>query len=734
MIVCRALQGPMADISKRHEKAQKYLQKGKRNAALEEYLQALQEDPNNDTVRQNAADLCISLNRNNAAVGLLSALFDKQASIGDAAKANVTYKKLARLGNPSVDQTFRFAQLIERTNKKEAADAYQSALQGFISTRRKPDALAALRHVVQMQPTERETRAGRRREFVAAMKEIGDKHAGEVEFLELLVEVYDSANRESDYCATLLKLFELYYAAGNFLKASDSLDRAAEVDPYEPGHHKRLEMLRGKVDVNRFNAIAHRFAATGIAAEKEGDQPAAAAEVGPTVLEDFILQAEIFLQYSMRSKALEGLERLAKLFPREEEKNEKLRQLYMNAGFVPKYEGLPATAAPPAAAPAPAAAAAAAPRAVRVEAAVDNISMVTEITRNIHRQTNVKGVLIAAVNDIGRHWAASRCLAGLITPGNPPSAALEYCAPGVPQSEVMFIVKLLATVQAFVRAQGTVSILNAQSAPELAPVANFVKALGIQSLLAVPLVDGEEHVGLLVLEQCDLPRQWCPTDMVVLKIAADQMVLAVNNARLRSLMKTLAVTEEKSGLLKRSSYLDVLLSETRRALQQNSTLSIMLIRFGRAGALVKEIGEQAVESMMQQVGQIICSHIRQTDMALRYELTTIALVLGDTNDKNCFFLVDKLRKALSNMRVPGSHRPISVAVGIAEAVMQLKYDAVDIVTEVMNRAEQALENARAEGPNAAQSPATSFLGRESAVVPPSPSKTLGSGDARLESD
>ena len=42
----------MTDISKRLEKAERYLQKGKPEAALEEYLLALDEDPRNDRVRQ----------------------------------------------------------------------------------------------------------------------------------------------------------------------------------------------------------------------------------------------------------------------------------------------------------------------------------------------------------------------------------------------------------------------------------------------------------------------------------------------------------------------------------------------------------------------------------------------------------------------------------------------------------------------------------------------------------
>ncbi|HYX69914.1 MAG TPA: diguanylate cyclase, partial [Terriglobales bacterium] len=564
---------------------------------------------------------------------------------------------------------------------------------------------------------EHEHRAGRRREFVGLMKDATDKRAAGTEFLEYMVGLFNSANREHDYCDALLKLFELYYAAGNFIKAGDCLDRAAEVDPYEPGHQKRLEMLRGKIDGNRFNAIAHRFGSVIQAGEEAASAPGAEAEGETTVLEDLMLQAEIFLQYSMRSRAVERLQRIQKLFPREEERTEKLRTLYANAGIVPKYDAAPAKPAAPVAKPAapvaaplaPARPAAAAPapaplpQAQADEQAVDNIARVTEITRNIYRQGNVKGVLFAAVNDVGRHWQASRCVAGLCTPGKPPSAALEYCAPGVKQSDVMAIVKLIGVLQDLAVPNGLVTIADAPKSPQLAPVKQFVAALGIQSVLAVPLVDGEEHVGVLILEQCTPGHVWRQTDVVVLKTIADQMVLAVNNARLRSLMKTLAVTDEKSGLLKRSSYLDVLLSDVRRALQQSSTITVMLLQFGKASALVKEIGESAVESMMQQIGQTVCSHIRQNDVAVRYEMTTIALVLSDTNDKNAFFVVDKLRKVFAGSKVPGSDRAISMTVGIAEAVMQQRFDPIDIVTEAINRVENALEAAKAEGGNKAQS-------------------------------
>jgi len=90
----------MADISKRIEKAEKFLQKGKVDSALEEYLSILDEDPGNDTIRQTTADLFLQSNRLREAAALLSELFDRQLASGDNVRAGVTYKKLSKATCP----------------------------------------------------------------------------------------------------------------------------------------------------------------------------------------------------------------------------------------------------------------------------------------------------------------------------------------------------------------------------------------------------------------------------------------------------------------------------------------------------------------------------------------------------------------------------------------------------------------------------------------------------------
>ena len=119
----------MADISKRLDKAEKYLQRNKPEAALEEYLSILDEEPKNELVQQAAADLCIALDRRSQGIDLLGSLFDQEFEAGESAKGSLTYKKLAKLTTPTPLQTFRFAQLTEKRDRNEALEAYRAALQ-----------------------------------------------------------------------------------------------------------------------------------------------------------------------------------------------------------------------------------------------------------------------------------------------------------------------------------------------------------------------------------------------------------------------------------------------------------------------------------------------------------------------------------------------------------------------------------------------------------------------------
>lgn len=827
-----------AEISKRVERAEKFLQRGKTADALDEFLAVLAEDPENDSVRQMAADLCVSLSRTSDAVRLLGELFERQLTAGDSSRATLTYKRLARLVNPTWEQKFRFAQLIQQSNKKLALETYETALTETSKLARKPESVSILKRIVELDSTDKnflrlgelcsqvndnkgaaaafcriaeiresegadpsewyeraytedstdpkivlayskgllsqgqigavifvleqhvlagaatqemrdvyaqallganrlldaepiiwelfeqhptriqqildligalidsqldgdavalsrkleqfQRRRGERKTFVSQMQEISAKHRASTQVLEFLSELFNSSNKESEYAQTLVKLFDLYFSLSNFEKAGECLDRAAEVDPYESGHQKRLESLKGKIDDNRYQVIASRFNSA-----TKGEETRSRAEevtLGTAALQDLMLQAEILVQYGMKSKAVERLLRIQELFPHEEERNEDLQRLYMAAGVTPKYSGAaPVVPAPTTSVPAPALPAQPAPASYPTETSdVSSLTKVADITRKLYKQSTANNVLATAVNEIGSHWRLTRCVAAMRKPGLPPTAVQEFTADGVRPAEPSLMVRLVSVLHELTVTRGPLAIPDTLTAPELQPVREIITELALTSLLALPLGDGQEQVGILLLMQTTA-RGWNASDVVVLKTIGEQITVALNNVGLRRLVKNLSVTDEGSGLLNRASYLDLLQAEIRRALQQATPVSVLLMKFSRTA--MKEGGDNAVESTMQQIGRMISANIRQNDLAFRYDKATIALVLGETSEKEALMALEKLKKLVGEIKSPGKDQSIPFAAGLGQAVTRQQYDPVDIVTEIINRAEQALDTA-----------------------------------------
>jgi len=828
------------EIARRVERAEKLLQKGKTSDALDEYMEVLAGDPQNDNVRQMAADLCLSLQRTAEAVALLGDLFERQIEAGENSRASLTYKKLARYTTPTSMQRIRFGQILETSNRKLALETYESALEDLSKNGRPQDCLIVLKRLVALEPGEQnllrlgelssqagdkvgaaaaflklagmteasggnaaqwyerayaedpadiqialgygksliaqgqvgaaifvleplakaegaipETREsytkallsanrlsdaeplvwqlfqqnpsrlqevvdligqfveahqdaeavalarkleqfqrnrGDRRAFVAMLQDVAAKHRNSPELLEFMSELFNASNREGDYCQTLLKLFDLHCGMGNFAKAAECLDRAADVDVYEPGHQKRLEMLRGKIDENRFRVIASRFTSMAKPAEPVKTE---GPTLGAAALQDLMLQAEILVQYGMRSKAIERLQRIQELFPREEERNQDLQQLYLAAGMTTQRQDPPPPPASPASKGTKAPAPAAPVRTTQADSAdVNSFTKVAEITRKLYRQTNANAVMTTAVNEIGAQWKLSRCILAMRKPGMVPSSVKEYKPEEIKSGEAKSLSHLVTLVQDIVITLGTLTITDAATAPELQEAREVVAELGIASLLALPISDGEDQMGVLVLIQ-NTPRGWNSGDIVVLKTITEQIVIALNNAGLRRLVKSLSVTDEQSGLLKRASYIDLLMAETRRALQQSTPMTVALLQFGKSSTMLKEHGEKAVEAAMQKIGQLFAANIRQNDLAFRYEMTTIALILGETLEKEALLAVEKLRKLLVDVKLSDEILPFSA--GLAEAVVRQQFDPVDIVTEVINRADMALEAAVVQG-------------------------------------
>jgi diguanylate cyclase (GGDEF)-like protein len=496
-------------------------------------------------------------------------------------------------------------------------------------------------------------------------------------------------------------LFDLYMTAGNVQSACETLERLVDVDPYDLRHDERLGQLEGKADPTRLRSIRGRLAKsasvagqTGRVARFEGEAHAAAGQAteqkGGQTLDDMIVQAEIFLQYSLEAKAKDRLHKIAEEFPGEEDNNPRLRALYEQAKWWPPSSKLKPQ---PAGAPSPTGGSVVRSGVYNADTLRD-LSKISEITKTIYRQPTPKAILSAAVNEAGKHLRASRCLAVIGPPGQPPQMASEFCASGLEPSPGPLIVKLLAfLVESPPDALGSWKL---EAAP--APV---LKELGLETACAVQLIDKETQTPAgLLLAGMAVARSWKPNENYFLQAVGDQALMAVNHSKLRSLMRTLAVADEKTGLLSPSSYLDCLLAETARAKVQSTSLSVVILQVDKAREIVRQHGEEQIEGYMEQLARVLLTGVRQTDIAVKYQGWSVAFIMPDTSSALALPLAEKLRRLATSVKAPWNSAPVTLSAAIAEAGIEGQFENEDIVTLLVNRAEAALEEARKRGGDA----------------------------------
>ncbi len=552
----------------------------------------------------------------------------------------------------------------------------------------------------------------RQNDFVTLMDGVGAKNSQSQAVLEFWASLHNELNRESQYFEVLIKLFDVYLTSGNVKKAAESLERLVDIDAYDYRNQERLELLRGKVDEAQVKRIASRLMKSSTPTPghaSHGHQAQAPATPSPAseegrqlqALEDLIVQTEIFLQYSLQNKALERLQRIAAMFPGEEERNARLSNLYQMANWWPQGAPKPKTEA----GAAPAATVPSAPAALVVEAAAPittktgvysaetlrDLSKISEVNQKIFRQQTPRAMLNTAVSEVGAYLRGTRALAVVGAPGRPPEMAAEFCAPGVKPAPGAQVVLLLAHIEKAEPDELGGLVVQATEG-------SILSDLGLATALGVVITDKETQLpaGMLIVGHAE-EHKWKPNEAYFLQAIGDQMLMSVSHTRLRSLVRRMGVSDERSGLLSRSSYQSCLLTEADRARTQGTPLALTILQIDRGAELLRTQGESPLERFLEQLARSLQPIVRQNDVAVKYTSWSLAFILPDTTLAGAQNLADKLRRAASGLRPPWDSTQITLSAGIVEAVPKHEFDSEDIVTDLINRAEFSIEEARKRG-------------------------------------
>jgi len=102
------------------------------------------------------------------------------------------------------------------------------------------------------------------------------------------------------------------------------------------------------------------------------------------------------------------------------------------------------------------------------------------------------------------------------------------------------------------------------------------------------------------------------------KAIADQLALAVSNLNLRETLSTLAIRDPLTGLFNRRHMEASMTRETARAKRDNAALSVLMLDVDHFKKFNDTRGHQAADQALVELGAMLESHFRESDIACRY--------------------------------------------------------------------------------------------------------------------
>ncbi len=147
----------------------------------------------------------------------------------------------------------------------------------------------------------------------------------------------------------------------------------------------------------------------------------------------------------------------------------------------------------------------------------------------------------------------------------------------------------------------------------------------------------------------------------------------------REELSKIANTDALTGLTNRRAFFDELEREIRRVQRTNMDVSMLLLDIDHFKGINDSYGHDIGDRVLVEVGQIILSCLRETDMASRIGGEEFAVLLPDTPADGAYWVAERIRMQVMkhDFQSGSDAKPVSctVSIGVSSAAMGDEIDA-----------------------------------------------------------
>lgn len=251
-------------------------------------------------------------------------------------------------------------------------------------------------------------------------------------------------------------------------------------------------------------------------------------------------------------------------------------------------------------------------------------------------------------------------------------------------------------VEGIIKGQKPV-LVSAKTAPDVLTNPLLMKYMELESGIIVPLMRQNECNGLLKLFSQE-KHHFSSLDIVRMTAIGNIVSRTIENVRTHSNMRRMATIDGLTGIYNHRFFMDQLTRELKRAIRYNTNLTMIMIDIDFFKNYNDNNGHLQGDQVLKVVARKLLAGVRSMDIVARYGGEEFAIVLPETTLEQGRIVAEKVRQSIEDYpfknRESQPNGRVTLSLGIATTV-----SGVDHATELINRADTALYQAKKEGRN-----------------------------------
>ncbi len=169
---------------------------------------------------------------------------------------------------------------------------------------------------------------------------------------------------------------------------------------------------------------------------------------------------------------------------------------------------------------------------------------------------------------------------------------------------------------------------------------------GVRSALSLPLKHREETLGALSVESLRL-HSFSQEDVLILGTLADQVAIALHNARAYQVAQDQAITDGLTGLKTHRYFMEALEAEWRRSPRTRRPFSLIMMDLDGFKLVNDRHGHLAGDQVLGAVARALETRSRQSNLVARYGGDEFGILLPDCGTEQAVSLAERLRAKLA---------------------------------------------------------------------------------------